>query len=185
MGMTVTGSGGRQAFEARLPPLGARGEGWIGLQMLLEVGALVIAPLTGPFVTGRPREVLAIAGIALMVGGVLLFAWGASHLGRSFSIWVDPRSDGRLVTSGPYQYARHPICSAQVILVAGWSLACASLVGLLLVPAIAIYLDRFKLAREEQTLTARYPGYRAYMAAVPHRMLPARPIRPAVTDPES
>ena len=75
----------------------------------------------------------------------------------------------------PYRFSRHPVCTAQVLICAGWSLAAASAVGLLIVPLVAWYLDRYKLAREEQTLLARYPGYGAYMAAVPHRMLPAAP----------
>jgi protein-S-isoprenylcysteine O-methyltransferase Ste14 len=176
-----TAGGGRAAFEARLRPLGPRGEGWIGIQMLFEVGALVIATITGSAIGGPARLVAAVVGIALLVAGVLLFAWGASHLGATFSIWVDPRPGGRLVTSGPYRWARHPICTAQVLLVAGWALAAGSLVALLLVPVVAVYLDRFKLAREEQTLLARYPGYAVYMAAVTHRMVPAAPR--AVSEP--
>ncbi|HEY3335349.1 MAG TPA: isoprenylcysteine carboxylmethyltransferase family protein [Candidatus Limnocylindrales bacterium] len=180
MGIAAAGSGGRQAAEARLPPLGTRGEGWIGLQMLLEIGALVVAPLTGPAIAGWPRTVLGVTGTVVMVAGVLVFAWGAAHLGHSFSVWVVPRRAARLVTSGPYRYSRHPVCSAQVLLVAGWALACASLVALLLVPVVAWYLDRYKLAREEQTLLAAYPAYRTYMTEVTHRMLPARP-RPSTT----
>jgi len=171
----AAGSGGRAAFESRLRPLGPRGEGWIGIQMLFEVGALVLAVITGPVVGWPDRVVLAVPGFALLVAGVLLFGWGASHLGSSFSIWVTPRTGASLVTTGPYRWMRHPVCTAQVFLVAGWSLICASPVGLLMVPVVIVVLDRFKLAREEQTLLARYPGYRAYMTLVPHRMLPARP----------
>lgn len=165
----------RSAFERRLRPLGPRGEGWIGIQMLFEIGALVLAALTGPVISGPARAVVAVAGLVLLALGVLLFGWGASHLGGSFSIWVDPRPGAELVTSGPYRWTRHPVCGAQVLIVAGWALACASVVGLLCVPVVAVYLDRFKLAREEQTLLARYPDYAAYMAVVRHRMLPARP----------
>ena len=180
MAVRSEGAGRRAAFEARLRPMGPRGEGWIGLQMVVQIGAIVIATMTGPVVGGPTRLVLAVLGIALMAGGVLLFAWGGAHLGHSFSIWVDPRPDGALVTSGPYRWARHPICTAQVVLVAGWALAAASLVGVLLVPVVALYLDRFKLAREEQTLLAKYPGYRDYMRVVPHRMIPSPPRPEAV-----
>jgi protein-S-isoprenylcysteine O-methyltransferase Ste14 len=160
------------AREARLRPMGPRGEGWIGLQMLLEVGSLIVAPLTGPLLGGTERVVIGVIGIAGMVAGVLLFAWGASHLGSTFSVWVDPRPGGRLTTNGPYRYARHPVCAAQLFICGGWALACSSLVGLAFLPVIAWYLDRYKLAREEQTLLAAYPGYADYMDAVPHRMLP-------------
>jgi protein-S-isoprenylcysteine O-methyltransferase Ste14 len=179
----ATGSGAaknssRAAFEAGLRPLGPRGEGWIGIQMLIEIGALVLAVLTGPVVSGPARVALAIPGFLLLASGVALFGWGASHLDASFSIWVDPRPGARLVTTGPYRWARHPVCTGQVLIVAGWSLVAASVVGLLMVPVVAVYLDRFKLAREEQTLLARYPEYPAYMAAVPHRMWPSRPKAP-------
>lgn len=171
----LAGPDRRARFEAGLRPLGPRGEGWIGIQMLFEIGALVLAALTGPAVNGPARIVLAGCGILLMVAGVVLFGWGAFHLDTSFSIWVDPRPGAQLVTSGPYRWTRHPVCTAQVLLVAGWALVWASPVGLLMVPVVAVYLDRFKLAREEQTLLARYPDYRDYMADVPHRMLPSRP----------
>jgi protein-S-isoprenylcysteine O-methyltransferase Ste14 len=163
--------------------MGPRGEGWIGLQMLLEIGTLVVAPLTGPMLGGPERIAVAIAGIAIMVAGVLVFAWGAAHLGATFSVWVSPRPGGRLTTTGPYRYSRHPICSAQILICGGWALAASSLVALALVPVIAWYLDRYKLAREEQTLLARYPGYAEYMRAVPHRMLPR--LRGPVTAPGS
>ncbi len=167
----------RRAREAALRPMGRRGEGWIGLQMVIEVGILVIAPLTGPAWGGPARLVTTIVGLALLAGGVAVFGWGASHLGASFSIWVDPRAGGRLVTSGPYRFTRHPVCTAQIALCLGWALVAASPVALLLVPAVPWYLDRYKLAREEQTLLAKYPEYAAYMRAVPHRMLPVRPRR--------
>lgn len=167
----------QRAREAALRPMGPRGEGWIGLQMVLEIGILVIAPLTGPAWGGPARLVTTIVGLALLAAGVAVFGWGASHLGASFSIWVTPRPAASLVTSGPYRFTRHPICTAQVALCLGWALVAASPAGLLLVPVVAWYLDRYKLAREEQTLLAKYPGYAVYMRAVPHRMLPAAPRR--------
>lgn len=167
----------RRAREAALRPMGPRGEGWIGLQMLLEIGILVVAPFTGPAWGDPARLITTIVGLALLVAGVAVFGWGASHLGASFSIWVTPRPAARLTTTGPYRFTRHPICTAQVALCLGWSLVAASPVGLLLVPVVAWYLDRYKLAREEQTLLARYPEYAAYMRAVPHRMLASPPRR--------
>lgn len=167
----------RRAREARLRPMGRRGEGWIGIQMLLEVGLLVVAPFTGPAWGGPARLATSAAGFTLLAGGVAAFGYAASHLGSSFSVWVDPRPGAQLVTSGPYRYLRHPICTAQVAICLGWALIAASPAGLLLVPVVAWYLDRYKLAREEQTLLARYPGYATYLGAVPHRMLPMPPRR--------
>jgi protein-S-isoprenylcysteine O-methyltransferase Ste14 len=173
----------RRAREAALRPLGPRGEGWIGFQMLLEIGILVLAPFTGPAWEGPARAVAVVAGLLLLAGGVGAFGWGAAHLGASFSVWVTPRPSARLVTDGPYRFTRHPICTAQVALCLGWALVAASPVAIALVPVVAWYLDRYKLAREEQALLARYPGYAAYMRAVPHRMLPVPPRRLASSGP--
>lgn len=184
-GSAMTPSGRtRDMREAALRPLGPQGEGWIGIQMLFEVGALVLASLTQADVGGPLRVALVVVGIALVAGGVGMFAWGASYLGRVFSVWVTPRPDGHLVTDGPYRWMRHPVCTGQVLIVAGWSIACASLLGLCMVPVVAVYLDRFKLAREEQTLLAKYgDAYRGYQRLVPHRMLPRRPASPLLVTP--
>lgn len=183
-GSAITPAGDtREAREAALRPLGPRGEGWIGIQMLFEVGALVLASFTQADVGGLPRIACVVVGVALVAGGVGMFAWGASHLDRAFSIWVTPRADARLVTSGPYRWMRHPVCTGQVLIVAGWSIAFCSVLGLLMAPVVAVYLDRFKLAREEQTLLSRYgDAYRGYQRRVPHRMLPSRP-RLEITSP--
>ncbi len=172
---------GREAREAALRPLGPRGEGWIGIQMLFELGGLAIATLTQGEVTGPLRLALLVVGLGVVVAGFALFGLGASHLDRTFSIWVTPRPGGRLVTSGPYRWMRHPVCFAQVLIVAGWAIACCSLAGLVMAVVVALYLDRFKLAREEQTLLAAYgDAYRAYQREVPHRLIPTRPAsRPA------
>lgn len=165
----------RRAREARLRPMGPRGEGWIGLQMLLEVGLFVLAPLTGPAWNGALRATSVAVGFVLLIGGVLVFAWGAWHLGASFSVWVTPRAGASFVRTGPYRFTRHPICTAQVAMCLGWALIAASPVALALVPVVAWYLDRYKLAREEVTLVARYPAYADFVREVPHRMWPTMP----------
>jgi protein-S-isoprenylcysteine O-methyltransferase Ste14 len=164
------------SWDRALPSFGPRGEGWIGIQVSIELTILVVSALTGGAWGGSLGAVTVFIGLTLVALGVLGFGWGASHLGRSFSIWVAPRRGATFVASGPYRFVRHPICTAQVVLCAGWALAAASLIGLALLPVLAWYLDRFKLAREEQTLLAAYPeAYAAFMARVPHRMLPVLP----------
>ena len=167
----------RRAREAALRPMGPRGEGWIGLPDGPRGGDSGDRPADraglgragtdrhhdrGPRPPRNRRRRLRLGRIAPR---------------RHFSIWVDPRAGGRLVTSGPYRFTRHPVCTAQIALCLGWALVAASPVALLLVPAVPWYLDRYKLAREEQTLLAKYPEYAAYMRAVPHRMLPVPPRR--------
>ncbi len=169
--------GGPASRPERVPglglrPLGPRGEGWIGIQVALELAVLVGAPLTSVPTEGLIRLSLVLVGLGLVVAGVALFGIGARELGRSFSVWNVPVDAARLTTSGPYRWVRHPICTAQVVLLAGWSILAASPAGLVGCVVVAAFLDRFKLRVEEAWLRNRYPAYEAYMRAVPHRMLP-------------
>lgn len=161
----------RPGGERSLPRLGPRGEGWIGIQLAIQLAILVIAPATGPAWGDPLRLVTSVLGFPIVAAGIALFAWGASALGPSFSIWVAPRRVAQLTTQGPYRFVRHPICTAQVIVLLGWSLLSASLLALALLPLLVWYLDRFKLASEEEWLRETYKGYAAYARAVPHRML--------------
>jgi protein-S-isoprenylcysteine O-methyltransferase Ste14 len=87
----------------------------------------------------------------------MLVLW---RLGKSFSIMPEAR---KLVTSGPYAYARHPLYAVEIITIIGtavqftppWSWIIALIVvGLLWV----------RSNYEEQVLEAAYPEYGAYRA---------------------
>ncbi len=158
-----------------LRPLGPHGEGWVGIQTAIAIVVLATAPFDPLRWSGVGAAVAYVVGFLACLGGVALFAWGAVTLGPSFSIWITPRPDARLVVNGPYRWTRHPICTAQAIFGFGWALLFASPLALLLAVVYAAYLDRFKLRREEETLLARYPGYVDFARRVTHRMWPTPP----------
>jgi protein-S-isoprenylcysteine O-methyltransferase Ste14 len=153
------------------PRLGARGEGWIGIQTLAIVAVLLGGYLVPTEWTGTLRVVGIAAGAALALAGVGLFAWGARILGHLFSIWVAPRPAGHVITTGPYRMVRHPVCAGQVLIAFGYALMRGS------VPAVAlamVYLAvvLLKVTREEAWLRATYPDYAAFAAHTRHRLLP-------------
>jgi protein-S-isoprenylcysteine O-methyltransferase Ste14 len=163
--------------EPHLPTLGPHGEGWVLIQTALAI-LLLVGSAVDPLALGEPaRSYMAILGALVCLAGSALFAWGAMELGPSFSIWVTPLPNARLVTTGPYACTRNPICTAQSVFALGWALMWGSPIGLGLAVVYAAYLDRGKLAREEETLLVRYPEYREYMRRVTHRMWPAPPRR--------
>lgn len=167
----------RRAEAGTLEPLGPHGEGWVGIQTALAL-ILLFAACYDPLAWGEPaRSATLVAGAVIALLGVALFAWGAMGLGASFSIWVTPRPDAHLVTSGPYRWTRNPLCTAQAVVGLGSSLMWGSPLGLALTVVYAIYLDRGKLRREEETLLAKYPEYAEYMQTVTHRMWPVPPRR--------
>ena len=100
-----------------------------------------------------------VATLLIGVGSLasVLVLW---RLGKSFSIMPEAR---KLVTSGPYSFARHPLYAVEMITICGtalqfqapWSWMVAATVMLLL-----LIRSRY----EERILEATYPEYGAYRA---------------------
>jgi protein-S-isoprenylcysteine O-methyltransferase Ste14 len=129
--------------------------------MAIAMAGLVIR---GVFFSTQPLVILAeVTAAALMVWARLTFGR------RSFHAAANPTA-GRLVTTGPYRYIRHPIYTAICLfawpgILAHWSLINVLLGVLLLAGAIS------RMLCEEQMLANIYPEYREY-ARVTKRMAP-------------
>jgi protein-S-isoprenylcysteine O-methyltransferase Ste14 len=109
-----------------------------------------------------PRRELSLS--AEMVSTVLILLGSAAavvallRLGRSFSMMAEAR---RLVTSGPYRFARHPLYLAEELAIIGIFMQFLSpWTALLLALQIAFQLRR--MHNEEVVLTQTFPEYAAY-----------------------
>lgn len=60
-----------------------------------------------------------IAGVAAIVAGLALALWAVLELQKSGARWHDA-APAVLVTSGPYQFVRHPIYLGKVFMLVGW-----------------------------------------------------------------
>jgi len=136
--------------------LGKRGEWWFAAQLWL-VAALLFPP--APL-----EELVRVAGSGVALGGVVLAAAGLQSLGNSLSPLPAPRraDDHSLITTGVYQYARHPMYGGLLLLAFGLSAATAS--DLRFAASFALYLVlEQKVKLEEQALEERYGDeYRQY-----------------------
>jgi protein-S-isoprenylcysteine O-methyltransferase Ste14 len=85
-----------------------------------------------------------------------------SRLGKSFSIVPEAR---RLVTSGPYAWARHPLYAAEIVTVLGLMLQYrqpwAALMGV-----VVVALQVTRSVFEERVLTEAFPEYAKYRKRV-------------------
>ena len=102
-----------------------------------------------------PMQTLAAVLIGLGSLGSVLVLW---RLGKSFSILPEAR---KLVTSGPYAYARHPLYTVEMLTIIGTALqftAPWSWVIALVVVTLLWVRSHF----EEQVLESVYPEYGAY-----------------------
>ena len=156
-------------MSSRLPTLGPRGEGWVVLQSILLAGVL-LAGLEGGAWSGAVRMVTSLIGIALILAGVGLAARGALDLGSGLTPLPRPGANARLVESGAYALARHPIYGGIVIAAFGWGLLTASPLALGGAAVTLVFFD-LKSRREEAWLDERFEGYRSYRART-RRLIP-------------
>ncbi len=146
---------------------GARGDWYVAGQAIL--GVLV---LFGPRACegwpawGHPyAEIAAIAGVALFLTGVLLFAAGVFKLGPNFTPVPFPKDEATLVETGPYGFVRHPMYSGALMAALGWALWVHGWLTIGYALVLFLFFD-IKSRREEKWLKEKFSGYEGYQRRV-------------------
>jgi protein-S-isoprenylcysteine O-methyltransferase Ste14 len=94
-------------------------------------------------------------------------SWAAATLRRAGVAIAPGAPPQHLVDDGPYALGRHPMALGGLLAVAGWALAAQSLSLAAAGVALALWLHRVQLPREEARLAARFGGWwRDYAADV-------------------
>ena len=145
-----------------LPELGRRGEGWFLIQVVL-LAAVAVAGGLGPAWSGTARSVGVALGIVLIGLGSLLAVRGILDLRQNLTPFPKPVDGARLVDTGAYRLARHPIYGGLILGAFGWGLVSASIPALVGAVALALFL-RLKSGREETWLADRFEAYGSYRA---------------------
>jgi protein-S-isoprenylcysteine O-methyltransferase Ste14 len=155
---------------ARLPELGARGEGWAASQaaLLLAVALSALVGLDWPDGLEVPARVL---GAALLAAGIALVLAGSIQLGSALTPLPAPRPGASLRASGVYGLVRHPIYGGVILVALGWTTVFATPLGLVLTVLLVAFFE-LKARREEAWLAERHPEYEAYRERTPRRLLP-------------
>jgi protein-S-isoprenylcysteine O-methyltransferase Ste14 len=103
------------------------------------------------------------------VAGVAFAIWAREHLGKLWSGTITLKEGHRIVQSGPYRLARHPIYTGILTGVVGVVLARGDLASLLALVLFALGVAR-KIAIEEKLLGSRfgeeYAAYRKKVRAI-------------------
>jgi protein-S-isoprenylcysteine O-methyltransferase Ste14 len=104
--------------------------------------------------------VLAIGFIAFLMG-LAVAIWARVYLGKNWGMPMTQKQDPELVTSGPYQYIRHPIYSGILLAMLGCAIAVS--VFWLAVFAIAGLYFVYSALEEEKLMLKQFPKvYPAY-----------------------
>lgn len=133
----------------------------------------------GSFVADHPLllEVHRHSGLRWVGCGVALlalaaFVWAKRTLGAHYSPCFDAFVPRTLVQSGPYRHVRHPIYTANLVLLGGLFLATGSL-WLAFDAGVLFVYYRGSAHEEERALGTSFPGYADYVRTT-GRFLPRR-----------
>jgi protein-S-isoprenylcysteine O-methyltransferase Ste14 len=152
------------ARSASTDDIWARGGSWVLAQFPLTALALLAARV-GPTLPASFAGPARAFGIGLGVAGGLLFLAGLLGLGRGLTPFPKPLPNARLVQTGAFGLARHPVYGGGILAVAGWALLHGGVLGLIAAGVLALFFDA-KASREERWLTSRFPEYAAYRRRV-------------------
>ncbi len=130
--------------------------------VLSGVGLATVFPLRLPAPTW-----LAVAGLLLMTGALLIAGWAFREFGDKRNPVPPNQPIGALMTGGPFRFTRNPLYLALALLHAGIGLLSGNAwVLLALIPTLLI-VRYYVIAREEAYLIRRFgKAYRDYMASV-------------------
>jgi protein-S-isoprenylcysteine O-methyltransferase Ste14 len=134
------------------------------------VSAIVVPALDRRFSWSRVPIALVVAGDLLAVlGFAIIFLVFRENSFTSGVIEV--AGEQTVIDTGPYALVRHPMYAGVLVMIAGTPLALGSFWALLtLVPIAGTII--WRLLEEEKFLASHLPGYSAYLAKTPHRLIP-------------
>ena len=103
-------------------------------------------------------------GLAVMVAGSAFRQWALIHLGRFFSRTVQIEAGHKVITSGPYQWIRHPAYTGMIAVYIGASMTLGTWLGALAAFIIVTASLLYRIHVEEAMLVgALGDEYREYM----------------------
>ncbi len=118
-----------------------------------------------------PAWLQTVGALLLLVSFYLFFLTFRENPYLSPAVRIQRERGQTVITTGPYQYVRHPMYAAGIPFAVGTALLLGSWYGLLLSLVFIAGLV-FRAVQEERVLQAELPGYKEYMARVQYRFLP-------------
>ena len=151
-------------MHAERDDLWARGLVWVLVQFPLT-GLALLAARIGPTIPRAARRPARWIGAGVFVAGSGPFLAGVLRLGTSLTPLPKPGPHARLIETGVYGLARHPVYGGGIIGVLGWALLHGSWPGLLGSAVVGVFFNA-KANVEEAWLSERFPEYGAYRRRV-------------------
>jgi protein-S-isoprenylcysteine O-methyltransferase Ste14 len=135
----------------------------IALTLGAAIGLAAAAPSIAPSL--RMPGAARVVGVIVMWLGLATRVWAIAALGAAFRTTVEVDPGQTVVSSGPYQWIRHPSYTGLLLITAGFGLAAgnwlALAAGLLLPLPGILWRIQVEEAELERVLGAAYSAYRA------------------------
>lgn len=133
-----------------------KSEVWVATTTAMSAVASLASSLFFADQLPFPRHAARLAGLTVLYLGMALFLWAAVHLKGAIGGLVTPHLD-KVVTTGPYQYIRHPIYVAILIALFGASIVTRSAVGFVVAVVLFLPAEVQRARAEERVLAAAFP----------------------------
>lgn len=138
----------------------------VGIMTFILAVQPVLYPQLSLDITGVRGLAIQIAGITLIFLALVIHAWARLHLRQFYAERVEIQIFHLLVDTGPYALVRHPVIATFFLFATGLLLINPSFTTLFVL-AFTIW-DFSRAARqEEELLSGKLRGYRAYMERTP------------------
>ena len=137
---------------------------WVHGRFAIVIAAIIVIRIVHPHGWTSNSPVVGAIGSALLVCGLAVAVWARVTIGRNWGMPMTTKKEPELVTSGPYQYVRHPIYSGLLLAFLGTALL-ANVIGLVIVGAFAAtfyYSARVEERNLTQAFPDAYPEYREH-----------------------
>jgi protein-S-isoprenylcysteine O-methyltransferase Ste14 len=140
------------------------------------VATSLILVVSGLDAGRRPENALGLwslpVGLLLFLAGTALSVWVLSvNPFAEVTVRIQTDRGHRVITTGPYQYIRHPMYLGALIMFVGWPLLFASRLAFIPFSAVVVLLI-LRTALEDRTLTRELPGYSDYAQRTRYRLIP-------------
>jgi protein-S-isoprenylcysteine O-methyltransferase Ste14 len=115
------------------------------------------------FLSAVKNNGMFIAGLGVIVLGLLLRMWAIAVLGKSFRTTVETHEGQTVVQSGPYRLIRHPSYSGLLLICLGYGLSMTNWLSIVAATVFPLVALLYRINVEEKVLVASLgPEYEEY-----------------------
>ena len=114
------------------------------------------------------NSIILSVGVILCALGLGFAVWARRHLGNNWNGQPSIQEHHELITSGPYQYVRHPIYTGMLLAFFGSALLGNLVWLIILIATFAIFMMRIKTEEEfmMKIFPEQYPEYKKHTKAL-------------------